>query len=93
MPEKLLNEIKLSMRLTNNALDDDIKRNIDACLLDLERVGVDKSKETELLNKACELYVKWQYDYQLKGDRYQKNYELLRDSMSLAEKYKEQSNV
>lgn len=93
MPEKLIDIIKLSMRLTNNALDDDIKRNIDACLLDLERVGVDISKKTELLNKACELYAKWQYDYQLKGERYQKNYELLRDSMSLAGEYKEQNDV
>ena len=45
--------IKLSMRISHTALDSDIQRNVDACLLDLERVGVDKTKKSELLTKAC----------------------------------------
>ena len=80
--------IKLSMRISHTALDSDIQRNVDACLLDLERVGVDKTKKSELLTKAFELYCKWQYDYMGKGEQYQKNYEKLRDSMSLAGDYK-----
>lgn len=80
--------IKKSLRISHALLDDDIQRNIDACLLDMGRVGVDSAKDTELLTKACELYCKWQYDFQGKGDRYQNNYESLRDSMSLAGDYK-----
>lgn len=83
----MLDKIKKSMRISHSSLDDDIQRNINACLLDLERVGVYKSKETELLTKACELYCKWQYDYQGKGEQFQANYEKLRDSMSLAGDY------
>lgn len=84
----MLNEIKLAMRITHNMLDDDIQRNINACLLDLERVGVDKTNTTELVTKACELYCKWQDDYLGKGDQFQKNYEKLRDSMSLCGDYR-----
>lgn len=69
-------------------LNKDIQRNIDACLLDLERVGVDKNKQSELLTKACELYCKWHFDYLCKGDQSRKNYENLRDAMSLAGDYK-----
>lgn len=83
----MLNEIRKSMRITHNALDDDIQRNIDTCLLDLERVGVDITKESELKIKACELYCKSEFDYQGKGDIYKKKYEDLRDSMSMAGDY------
>ena len=89
----MLDEIKLAMRIATNALDTDIQRNIDACLLDLKRVGVDISKDNELLKKACELYIKWQYDFQLKGERFQKNYETLRDSMSLDNDYRRHTDV
>ena len=71
----MLEEIKLSMRISHDKLDADIQRNIDACFLDLERVGVDSSLDSALLIRACELFCKWQYDYCGKGERYQKNYE------------------
>lgn len=83
----MLNEIKTSMRITHSALDDDIQRNIDTCLLDLERVGVDTTKESNLLTKACELYCKSEYDYMRKGEDFKKKYESLRNSMSLAGDY------
>lgn len=86
----MLDKIKLSMRITHNMLDADIQQNIDACLLDLQRVGIDSSKDTSLLTKACELYCKWQYDYQQKGERFEKNYNSLRDAMSLCEEYRKE---
>ena len=84
----MLDAIKLSMRITHTKLDSDIQRNIDSCLLDLGRVGVDTS-ESELVTKACELYCKWQYDYHQKGEQYEKNYNNLRDAMSMSGDYKE----
>lgn len=80
----MLNDIKLSMRITHNMLDSDIQRNIDACLLDLERVGIDTTNTPDMLeSKAVELYCKWQYDYQGKGEQFHTNYEALRDALSL----------
>ena len=80
-------EIRKSMRISHTGLDDEIKRNIDTCLLDMERAGVNVKKEDQLLDKACELYCKAQFNYLGKGEQFQKNYEQLRDSLSLAEKY------
>lgn len=81
--------VRKSMRITHKLLDEEIKQNIDTALRDMSRVGVDAKKEDELIDKACELYCKAQFDYQGKGEQYQKNYEMLRDSMSLAEEYKQ----
>lgn len=80
----ILADIKLSMRITHTALDDDIQRNIDACFQDLYRVGIHSISNADSLEyKAVELYCKWQYDYQGKGEQFQKNYEALRDALSL----------
>lgn len=82
--------IRKSMRITHPHLDDEIERNINTALRDLRRVGIDNINN-DLVDKACELYVKAQFDYQGKGDQFQKNYEALRDSMSLSEVFREES--
>lgn len=82
-----VSEVKKSMRINHNLLDDEIKRNIDTALLDMSRVGVSKEKDDNLVEKACELYCKAQYDYQGKGEQYMKNYESLRDGLSMAGDY------
>lgn len=80
----MMDAIKKALRISHNMLDDDIQRNIDACLLDLERVGVDTSAQDGLLIKACELYCKAEYDFAGKGELFKKNYEALRDALSVA---------
>ena len=76
-------------------LDDDISHNIAACMLDMIRVGISKTKavsdsQDHLIIKAAELYCKWQYDFNNKGDTYKEAYEKLRDSLSLCEDYMEE---
>lgn len=80
-------DIRKSMRISHNMLDNEIKRNIDTALLEMSRVGVDTKKKSVLVDKACELYCKADFDYQGKGEQYMKSYEKLRDSMSLAGEY------
>lgn len=80
-------EIRKSMRISHINLDKEIKNNIDICLLDLERVGVNTKTDNKLSDKAIELYCKSQFDYQGKGAEYQKAYEKLRDDMSLSGGY------
>ena len=87
----MIDELKKALRLSHDKLDTDIKSNVDACILDLQRVGVKIPSADSDLNrlemKAVELYIKWQYDYGGKGDQYRKNYETLRDSLSLSNGY------
>lgn len=94
----MLDKIKLSMRIFHNVLDTDIQSNIDACMLDLQRVGISKNhavKESKdaLICKAAELYCKWQNDFNAKGEQYQKAYEKLRDAISLCDTYAESGDA
>lgn len=85
----MLNDIRISMRISHNKLDSDIQRNINACMLDLKRVGVCVDKQSELLTKAAELYCKAEYDYLGKGEMFKKNYMELRNAMSMTGEYKD----
>lgn len=95
--EKLVKQIKDSMRIKHTASDEPIQKDIEAAILDLVRVGVQpysdvglKSlKEDELINKAIELYCKGEADFQGKGEKYSAAYEKLRDSLSLSGGYNE----
>lgn len=89
----MLEKIKLSIRRFHTMLDTDITSNIDACMLDLRRVGISaavavSSSKDELIIKAAELYYKWQIDYNGKGDQYEKAYNNLRDSLSMCDEYR-----
>lgn len=95
---KMLDQIKKSMRISHNALDDILKEDIQAGALDLLRSGVPpfrkegntkQIKDDALIRKAIELYAKAQEDYEGKGERYQISYEKLRDSLSLCGDYNE----
>lgn len=81
-------EIRKKMRISNTKNDDDIDDNIKAARLDMSRVGIAESKDDALTDKAIELFCKAQFDYLGKGEQFQVRYEKLRDSMSLAEKYR-----
>lgn len=82
-------EIKASMRIRHDRLDEDIRRNILICLEDLKRAGINSEIDTPLIRKACELYIKSQYDYCDKGAEFEEKYNRLRDAMSLSKLYKD----
>lgn len=90
----LLTQIKTSMRITHEALDDTIRADIQAGVQDLQRVGVQSFlndgtiREDPLIGKALELYCKAQADYQGKGAEYEGAYMRLRDAMSLCGDYR-----
>lgn len=83
------NEVKLSLRLTSGALDGEIEDTMAAALLDMQRVGISSTADNELTDMLVKLYCKWQFNYNEKGEQYQKNYLALRDSLSLSSGYKE----
>lgn len=97
--ENLVYRIKDSMRISHNLLDQEILENIESSTLDMERVGIqpfsiengevnrEKLKD-KLIEKAAELYCKWQADFQGKGEKYEKAYNSLRDALSLCDDYR-----
>lgn len=90
----MLEKIKLSMRIFHTMLDTDITSNIAACMLELQRVGISKEKTKEdsedaLIVKAAEMYCKWQYDFNQKGEQFEQAFCKLRDALSLCEDYAE----
>lgn len=87
----MLNKIKLALRISHNKLDDDIQHNITAAILDMQRVGIkvdDKPDDPDdIICSACEMYVKWQYDYLGKGEQWEHNYTSLRNALSQSSNY------
>lgn len=88
----MLDKIKLALRISHNKLDDDIQHNITAALLDMQRVGIkvdDKpdDKPDDIICSACEMYIKWQYDYLGKGAQWERNYTQLRNALSQSSNY------
>ena len=84
----ILDDVKANLRISGNALDDDIQGDIDAALMDLKRVGIDTSDQSQpLIIKAVKLYCRWQQDYMGKGEQYCKAYTGLMQALSLAGDY------
>ena len=86
----------MALRLSGDAFEPEIKDNINSALLELSRVGVDVSGITydsedadELVVKACELYCKWHFDFIGKAERYEKNFNELRNALSVTTRYTE----
>lgn len=81
-------DIRKTMRITHDKSDEEIRCNMSACLLDMQRVGISAQADDALVDKAMEIYCKAQFDYQGRGNEFQAQYERLRDAMSLCEAYR-----
>lgn len=84
----MVEKIKHSLRIGNDSINSDIQEHIDACKLDLKRVGVKKIEDTDaLIIQAMKLYVKWHLNFEDEADRYQNAYEMLRNSLAMCGDY------
>lgn len=82
----MLEKVKLSLRISHNALDAEIQDCINACFMDMQRVGVklpENLVSDALICQAVKLYARWHFDYEQKAERYHLAYDSLRDSLSL----------
>lgn len=92
----MLDAVKKSLRMSSDALNDDISASITAALLDMGRVGVDTLRVDiadpdtydALIVTCVEYYCKWIYDFLQKGEQWKEAYESLRDAMSMCKDYK-----
>ena len=89
MATPLLERVKLALRISHTALDDDIRADIDACLADLEVCGVVYAEASDpLIFNAVKLYCRAAYtDDTAKGAEFLRRYESLKASLMMAEGY------
>lgn len=91
----LIDDVKTTLRISHDKLDDDISQHISACLDDMKRLGIAVPDDIEevannaLLFSAVKIYCMAQYDFLNKGEQYKKGYESLRDTLSLSSNYRE----
>ncbi len=85
----MLEKVKLSLRIKSNILDLEIEDLIEACKIDLSISGVKKIEENDpIINRAIILYCKANFGLENKdSDKYQKSYDLLKQSLSLCGDY------
>lgn len=85
----MLEKIKLALRITHTALDEDIQADIDACLTDLKVCGVVyASSDDPLIYNAVKLWCRSIYtDDTTKGSEYLRRYDALKSSLMMAEGY------
>ncbi len=92
----MINQVKKSLRMTGDVLNDDISKNISAALLDMRRVGIatdkvdtsDPESYDALILSCVEFYCKWMYNFLQRGPEWQAAYVRLRDSMALCGDYR-----
>lgn len=89
-----LDKIKLALRTSHNKLDGDIQADIDACLADLQLVGVvHKGEEDPLIFNAIKLWCRSLYaDDPAKGAEYMRRYDALKASLMMAKGYGREAN-
>lgn len=85
----MLEKVKLSLRIKNSKLDIEINDLIEACKIDLSISGVKKTEVTDpIIQRAIILYCKANFGLDNKdSEKYQKSYELLKQSLKLCGDY------
>ncbi len=91
----MLTKVKNYLRISHNALDDDLNDTIAACLQDLAIYGVqahtpDDQNVDPLILNAVKLYCKSEYtDDPVKAAAYRQRYDALKACLGVAGEYKE----
>lgn len=78
------------LRISTTSADDEIKQTIAACLIDLKNGGVAVIDVTDAaIRQAIKLYLKAQFGYDDKADKFAQAYEFLKRSLALSGDYNE----
>lgn len=85
----LIDDVKVNLRIKSTAFDaTEIQPIIDACKVDLKLSGVNVFKDGDpLLQRAIVLYAKANFGFSTDSERYQKAYDMLKNSMALSGDY------
>ena len=86
--EILLPEARLWVRKSKPNLDGEIKQTVAASMLDLKNSGVvNFNAEDPLLQQAAKLYLKAQFGYDDKSEKWEAAYERLKAALSISSDY------
>ena len=86
----ILGKVKTHLRISHNALDEDLGDTIEACLADLEACGVAVTEADPLILAAVKVYCRKEYtDDTAKAAEFQKRYDAMKASLMMAEGYRE----
>ena len=89
----MIDAVKLTLRITTDAFDDELMMLINSCKIDLNLAGVNIiNEDDERIRNAICLYCKANFGYRDDSQKFQNAYISLRDSMALSSKYKEINN-
>ena len=92
--EELLPDAKVWIRKTVSNLDGEVKQTVAACMLDLKNAGiVNFNAKDPLLQQAAKLYLKAQFGYDDKSEKWEAAYEHLKAALSLSSDYTEAANA
>jgi hypothetical protein len=87
----MLEKVRRALRYVDTSLDVEITDVIEACKLDLKRVGVivpiSESEIDEQMEIAIILYARWHFDFENDGARYKTMYFDKRADLALCEEY------
>lgn len=76
---------KLWLRISTDAMDEEIGQTMDACLLDLHNAGVNAPQMTSpLVQQAVKLYCKAQFGYDDDSEKFSRAYEYLKNALALS---------
>lgn len=87
---ELVSKIRKSIRITTEEFDDQIKGYCDYVKQDLISHNMDArnwSTVDPIIYMCCELYCKYMFDYENKGEWYHKRYRAVRDNMVTMMRY------
>ena len=84
----MLESIKISLRINNNAYDEEINDLIEACKLDLKISGVASTlivDDDPLIRQAIKTYVKGHFGYDnADSDKFKESYSLLKQHLAIS---------
>ena len=86
--DKLLPDARKWVRRSSAKLDDEIRQTIAACVLDMRNAGIIKiAVDDPLIQQAAKLYLKAQFGYDDKSEKWMAAYEHLKAALSLSSEY------
>lgn len=91
LAQVLLSEAKLWLRRSTASLDSEVEQTVAACLMDLSVVGVKNiDAEDPLIQQAAKLYLKANFGYDDKAERWHLFYDNLKRFLSSSSVYTEE---
>lgn len=92
----MLNMVKTALRVTTEAFDMEIQNYIDACIDEMQGLGVTAARQDSMdpqITTAVIAYCKWKFGQNAEADRWQRSYESMLGSLKMRSGYTDWGDV